>query len=117
MVIDAPDVARHAKPGMFIILRVENGGERIPLTISDYDSKAGTVTIVFQIVGATTIKLNQLNEGDYIQDFVGPLGNATNITNVKKAIVIGGGLGVAIAYPQVKNLKKISCRCYNNSWF
>lgn len=107
MIVDAPDVARHAAPGMFIILRVDENGERIPLTISDYDSEKGTVTIIFQIVGATTIKLNSLNEGEFIQDFVGPLGNATHLSNVKKAIVIGGGLGVAIAFPQVKNLKNM----------
>lgn len=104
MVIDAPDVAKHAAPGMFIILCVDDEGERIPLTIADYDKKAGTITIIFQIVGKTTSKLNTLSEGDYVQYFVGPLGNPTEFDNFKNAIVVGGGLGVAIAYPQAKGL-------------
>lgn len=104
MVVEAPDVARHAAPGNFIILRIDKQGERIPLTIADYDKALGTITIIFQIVGTTTSKLNLLNEGDYIRDFVGPLGNPTEFADYQNAIVVGGGLGVAIAYPQAKGL-------------
>lgn len=104
MVIEAPLIAKKAQPGQFIILRVGEEGERIPLTIADYDRKAGTVTIIFQIVGATTQRLNHLNEGDALQDFVGPLGKPTEIEGLKKVAVIGGGVGCAIAYPVAKKL-------------
>ncbi|MDE7406593.1 MAG: sulfide/dihydroorotate dehydrogenase-like FAD/NAD-binding protein [Clostridiales bacterium] len=104
MVIDAPRVAKKAKAGMFIILRVDEEGERIPLTIADYDGDKGTVTIIFQIVGGTTHKLNRLNAGDSICDFVGPLGNPTELDGLKKVAVIGGGVGCAIAYPTAKAL-------------
>ena len=104
MKIDAPLVAKKAEPGQFIILRVDDEGERIPLTIADFDRDAGTVTIIFQIVGATTEKLNHKNEGDYISDFVGPLGNATKTEGLKKVAVVGGGVGCAIAYPVAKKL-------------
>ena len=106
MVIDAPRVAKKAKAGMFIILRVDEDGERIPLTIADYDGDSGTVTIIFQIVGATTHKLNSLNAGDCICDFVGPLGNPTELDGLKKVAVIGGGVGCAIAYPTAKALHR-----------
>ena len=106
MVIDAPRVAKKAKAGMFIILRVDDDGERIPLTIADYDGDKGTVTIIFQIVGATTHKLNRLNAGDCICDFVGPLGNPTELDGLKKVAVIGGGVGCAIAYPTAKALHR-----------
>ena len=102
MVIDAPLVAAKVEPGQFIILRVDENGERIPLTVADYDRKGGTVTIIFQIVGATTEKLNALSEGEYIRDFVGPLGRATETEGRKKVAVIGGGVGCAIAYPVAK---------------
>lgn len=102
--IDAPFVARKAEPGQFIILRIDEKGERIPLTIADYDCEKGTVTIIFQEVGKTTKALGALEQGDTILDFVGPLGNATHLEGVKKAAVIGGGLGTAIAYPQAKKL-------------
>jgi len=102
--IEAPYVARKAEPGQFIILRVDKDGERIPLTIADYDREKGTVTIIFQEVGASTMKLGQLNEGDSLQDFCGPLGVASHFEGVKRAAVIGGGLGTAIAYPQAKKL-------------
>lgn len=102
--IDAPYVARKAEPGQFIILRVDEEGERIPLTIADYDREKGTVTIIFQEVGATTKILGSMNAGDSLVDFVGPLGNASHFEGVKKACVIGGGLGSAIAYPQAKKL-------------
>ncbi len=106
MVVEAPRVARKARAGQFIILRVDEEGERIPLTIADYDRENGTITIIFQIVGATTFKLNQLNEGDYIHDFVGPLGTASHVEGFKKVAVIGGGVGCAIAYPTAKALKE-----------
>ena len=102
MEIEAPYVAKKAQPGQFIILRVDDDGERIPLTIADYDAAKGTVTIIFQIVGATTIKLNAKNEGDSICDFVGPLGKPTHTQGIKKVAVVGGGVGCAIAYPVAK---------------
>lgn len=101
MEIAAPLEAAKAEPGQFVILRVEENGERIPLTIADYDRSRGTITIIFQIVGATTRLLNQLREGDVIHDFVGPLGNATDCS-AKKVAVVGGGVGSAIAYPVAK---------------
>jgi len=108
MEIEAPYVARKAEPGQFIILRVHEDGERIPLTIADYDRDKGTVTIIFQEVGKTTKMLGQLNEGDYLLDFVGPLGKASHFgDDIKKVAVIGGGLGTAIAYPQAKKLKSM----------
>ena len=109
MEIEAPLVARKAEPGQFIILRVDAGGERIPLTIAAYDREAGTVTIIFQIVGGTTEKLNHKEEGDYIQDFVGPLGKATETEGLKRVAVIGGGVGTAIAYPVAKKLHDVGC--------
>ena len=104
MVIHAPYVARHAQPGQFIILRVEENGERIPLTIAGYDRDKGDVTIIYQKVGATTRLLDTLNAGDSLQDFVGPLGKASEFEGMHKVAVVGGGLGVAIAYPQAKAL-------------
>lgn len=104
MDIYAPLVAAKAKAGQFIILRVDNEGERIPLTVAATDKNAGTVKIIFQIVGATTIKLNTLNIGDSLQDFVGPLGKPTNLDGIKRACVIGGGVGSAIAMPIAKAL-------------
>lgn len=102
MVIEAPFVAKKAQPGQFIILRVDKDGERIPFTIADYDRENETVTIIFQVVGAETSLLNLKNEGDYIEDFVGPLGNPTKTDGYKKVAVIGGGVGSAIAYPVAK---------------
>jgi ferredoxin--NADP+ reductase len=102
MEIDAPMVARKAEPGQFIILRADEEGERIPLTIADYNREKGTVTIIYQIVGATTEALNHLEEGDSLHDFVGPLGRATETEGKKKVAVVGGGVGCAIAYPVVK---------------
>lgn len=104
MKIHAPRVAAKAEPGQFIILRTDNEGERIPFTIADYDRENGSVTIIFQIVGATTEKLNRLNVGDSVHDFVGPLGRATETDGLKKVAVVGGGVGCAIAYPVVKKL-------------
>ena len=108
MEVSAPLVARKAQPGQFIILRIDEDGERIPLTIADYNREKGTITIIFQKVGATTERLDALNEGDFIKDFVGPLGNPSEVEGKegKKIAVIGGGLGIAIAYPQAKALHK-----------
>ena len=100
--IEAPLVAKKAQPGQFIILRVDEKGERIPITINDYNPEKGTVTIIVQTVGATTEKLKRLNEGDCLQDFVGPLGKATETEGKKKVAVVGGGVGCAIAYPVLK---------------
>lgn len=105
MEVQAPHIAKKAKAGQFIIFRVDEQGERVPLTIADYDREAGTVTIIYQIVGASTKLLNTLEEGDSILDFVGPLGVPTHIDpNAKRVCVIGGGVGTAIAYPQAKAL-------------
>ncbi len=104
MEVEAPLIAKKAEPGQFIILRVDEDGERIPLTVADFDRERGTVTIIFQIVGATTMKLNHLEEGDSIHDFVGPLGVASHTEGLKKVAVIGGGVGCAIAYPIAKKL-------------
>ena len=113
MDIEAPLVAKKAEPGQFIILRVDEEGERIPLTIADYDREAGTVTIIFQIVGATTEKLNKKNEGEYISDFVGPLGKKTETEGLKKVAVVGGGVGCAIAYPVAKKLHDLGCEVHS----
>lgn len=102
MKIDAPAVAKKANPGQFVILRTDDEGERIPLTVADYDREVGSVTIIFQVVGATTEKLNHMNEGDCLHDFVGPLGRATETEGKKKVAVVGGGVGCAIAYPVAK---------------
>ena len=104
MKIEAPRVAKKAAPGQFVILRSHQDGERIPLTVADYDRTEGSVTVIFQVVGAGTEKLNHLNEGDCIPDFVGPLGNATHLEGLKKVAVVGGGVGSAIAYPVAKAL-------------
>ena len=104
MVVEAPFIAKKAMPGQFIILRVDEFGERIPLTIADYDREKGTVTIIYQKVGKTTMLLDTLGAGEYILDFVGPLGKASELEGYQKAAVIGGGAGCAIAYPQAKAL-------------
>ena len=104
MEIEAPLIAKKAKPGQFIILRVDENGERIPLTVAGYDREKGTVTIIFQSVGATTEKLNHLNEGECLHDFVGPLGVPTHVDGLKKVCVIGGGVGCAIALPIAEEL-------------
>ena len=107
MDIEAPLIARKAKPGQFIILRVDADGERIPLTVAGYDREKGTVTIIFQIVGATTEKLNHLNEGECLHDFVGPLGVPTHVDGLKKVCVVGGGVGCAIALPIAQELHRL----------
>ena len=108
--IEAPLVAAKAEPGQFIILRVDEDGERIPLTIAHYDREAGTVRIIFQIVGATTEKLNHKMVGDYIHDFVGPLGVATHLEGLKNVCIVGGGVGCAIALPIAEKLHKMGCK-------
>ena len=109
MEIEAPLVAKKAEPGQFIILRVDAAGERIPLTIADFGREKGTVTIIFQIVGATTEALNHKQEGEFIQDFVGPLGVATHTEGLKKVCIVGGGVGCAIALPIAKKLHQMGC--------
>ena len=113
MEIDAPLIAKKAEPGQFIILRVDEDGERIPLTVAGYDREAGTVRIIFQIVGATTEKLNHLEEGDFIHDFVGPLGVPTHTEGLKKVCVVGGGVGCAIALPVAEKLHKLGCEVHS----
>ena len=105
--IEAPLVANKAKPGQFIILRVDEQGERIPLTVAGTDKAAGTVKIIFQIVGGTTEALSHKEEGDYIQDFVGPLGVATHLDGLKKVCIVGGGVGCAIAMPIAEKLHEM----------
>ena len=112
MEIEAPYVAKKAQPGQFIILRTDENGERIPLTVADYDREKGTVTIIFQIVGATTEKLGHMNEGDLLADFVGPLGKATHTEGLKKVAVVGGGVGCAIAFPVAKKLHEQGCEVH-----
>lgn len=113
MEIEAPLIAKKAQPGQFIILRTDENGERIPLTVADYDRVKGTVTIIFQIVGATTNQLNSFNEGDYIHDFVGPLGKPTETEGLKKVAVVGGGVGCAIAFPIAKKLHKMGVEVHS----
>ena len=109
MEIEAPAVANKALPGQFIILRVNDEGERIPLTVAGTDKDSGSVTIIFQIVGATTFLLNQKQEGEYISDFVGPLGEASKLEGLKKVCIVGGGVGCAIAWPIAKALHGMGC--------
>ena len=113
MDIEAPAVAKKAEPGQFIILRTDENGERIPLTVADFDREKGTVTIIFQIVGATTEKLNHMNEGECLHDFAGPLGRATHTEGLKKVAVVGGGVGCAIAYPVAKKLHQVGCEVHS----
>lgn len=113
MEVEAPLVARKAQPGQFVILRVDEEGERIPLTVADYDREKGTITIIFQIVGATTEKLNHLEEGECIHDFVGPLGTPSHLDGLKKVAVVGGGVGCAIAYPVAKKLHELGAEVHS----
>ena len=107
MVVRAPQIARKIKPGQFIMLRIDEEGERIPLTMNEADAQTGTVTIVFQAVGATTMRLSRMKAGEALLDFVGPLGNPTELEGSRRACVIGGGLGCAIAYPQAVALTEL----------
>ncbi len=113
MRIEAPLVAKKAEPGQFVILRVDADGERIPLTVAGYDREKGLVDIIFQIVGATTAKLNMKKEGDSIQDFVGPLGKPTQVEGLKSVCIVGGGVGCAIALPVARKLHELGCRVHS----
>lgn len=115
--IEAPRVAKKAQAGQFIILRTDDDGERIPLTVADTNPEKGSVTIIFQVVGATTEKLNHKMQGDYIADFVGPLGRPTHTDGLKKVAVVGGGVGCAIAYPVAKKLYNSGCEVHVISGF
>ena len=112
MKIEAPLIAKKAQPGQFIIFRTFADSERVPLTIADYDRERGSVTVIFQVVGEATMELNSLNEGDYITDFVGPLGTASKLDGLKKVCVVGGGVGCAIAYPIAKKLFENGCEVH-----
>ena len=117
MEILAPLVAKKAKPGQFIILRVNEEGERIPLTVAGTNPEEGSVKIIFQIVGATTALLNSKNEGEYIQDFVGPLGVPTHTEGIKKVCIVGGGVGCAIAMPVAQEFHRPGADCTTISRF
>lgn len=110
MVIEAPAIARKIKPGQFVMLRIDETGERIPLTMNGADPEAGTVTIIFQAVGASTMQLAKMKAGEALLDVVGPLGKPTELEGVKRACVIGGGLGCAIAYPQANGCMTTAAR-------
>lgn len=109
IILHAPLIAKKAQPGQFVILRATADSERIPLTIADENADKGTITLIFQIVGAGTMELNSLNEGDSLSDLVGPLGTATHTDGLKKVCIVGGGVGCAIAYPIAKKLHKLGC--------
>lgn len=113
MTIEAPLVARKAEPGQFIIVRPFEDSERIPLTIAGYDREAGTIDIIFQIVGGTTQQLDLVNEGDSVCDFVGPLGKATETEGIKKIAIVGGGVGCAIAYPVAKKFHDLGAEVHS----
>ncbi len=113
MVIDAPLIAKKAMPGQFIIVRAKDDSERIPLTIADYDREAGTITIIYQIVGAGTMQLDSLKKGESVQDFVGPLGRPSELEGLKKVAVVGGGVGCAIAYPTAKYLHDMGAEVHS----
>ena len=113
LVIEAPLVAKKAQAGQFIIVRANEDSERIPLTVADYDRENGTVTIIFQVVGESTMELNELNAGECVHDFVGPLGVASHLDGLKKVGVVGGGVGCAIAYPIAKRLHELGCEVHS----
>lgn len=110
VVIHAPLIAKKAEPGQFVIVRVSAEGERIPLTISDYDRAAGTITLVVQAVGATTLRLSRMAAGEMLPDVAGPLGRATNLDGIRRAAVVGGGVGCAIAYPVARKLREMGAQ-------
>ncbi len=110
MEIEAPLVARKARPGQFIILRVDEEGERIPLTVAGTDPAEGTVKVIFQVVGATTEKLNHLEAGQALQDFAGPLGTATETEGIRKVCIVGGGVGCAIAMPVAQEFRRLGAQ-------
>lgn len=113
MEISAPLIAKKAKPGQFVIVRAKQDSERIPLTIADFNTQTGTVTIIFQIVGGGTQQINELEVGDCLQDFVGPLGKASHLDGLKKVAVVGGGVGCAIAYPVTKKLHELGAEVHS----
>ena len=113
MEIEAPLIAKKAEPGQFIIFLAKEDSERVPLTIADFDREKGTVTIIYQIVGGSTMELDTLNEGDSLQDFVGPLGQPSETEGLKKVAVVGGGVGCAIAYPIAKKLSSLGCEVHS----
>lgn len=113
MEIEAPMIARKAEPGQFIIFRAKEDSERVPLTIADFDREKGTVTIIYQIVGGSTMELDTLNEGESLHDFVGPLGQPSETEGLKKVAVVGGGVGCAIAYPIAKKLANLGCEVHS----
>ena len=113
MVISAPLIAKKARPGQFVILRAGETSERIPLTVADYDRAEGSVTIIFQLVGASTMELDRLRPGSSLHDFVGPLGRPTELEGLKKVAVVGGGVGGAIAYPIAKRLHELGCTVHS----
>ena len=113
MTVHAPLIARKAEPGQFIILRTKETSERIPLTVADFDREAGTVTIIYQIVGASTMELDTLNAGESLHDLVGPLGVPTHTEGLKKVCIVGGGVGCAIAYPVAKKLREQGCTVHS----
>ena len=115
--IDAPLIARKAEPGQFVILRAEEDGERIPLTIADADRAQGRITLIFQVVGESTMALNALREGESIPSVTGPLGRATEVDGLKKVAVVGGGVGSAIAYPVAKRLHELGCEVHTIAGF
>lgn len=117
MVVEAPLIAKKAEPGQFIIFRATEDGERVPLTIADFDREQGTVTIIFQIVGCATMELNALSEGECICDFAGPLGTPSETEGLKKVCVVGGGVGCAIAYPIAKKLHNAGCCVHSVTGF
>ncbi len=117
MEIEAPLIAKKAEPGQFIIFRAKEDSERIPLTISDFDREKGTVTIIYQVVGGSTMELDTLEEGDSLQDFVGPLGCPSETDGLKKVAVVGGGVGCAIAYPIAKKLSRLGCEVHSIAGF
>ena len=117
MEIEAPLIAKKAEPGQFIIFRAKEDSERVPLTIADYDREKGTVTIIYQIVGGSTMELDTLNEGESLHDFVGPLGKPSETDGLKKVAVIGGGVGCAIAYPIAKKLNSLGCEVHSIAGF
>ncbi len=110
MRVHAPLVTKRCEPGQFIIFRIDEQGERVPLTIADFNRATGSVTMIFQAVGASTTALSKLNPGDFILDFTGPLGNASDLEGLRNVAVIGGGVGCAIAYPQAKKLFQTGCK-------
>ncbi|MCI8325974.1 MAG: sulfide/dihydroorotate dehydrogenase-like FAD/NAD-binding protein [Clostridia bacterium] len=111
MTLEAKDIATHCNPGQFVIVRVDKHGERVPFTICDYDADAGEITLLIQVVGDTTRKIAELKDGDYVEDLVGPLGNPTELDEYERVLLVGGGIGCAVIYPQAKKRMKEGKAC------